>query len=234
MFAKLYSKNNDSDPNRCTLKSYSQQRGSEVSKISYSYSLFVTTITSHSDEVPFGKKVWLILDAHSLSQLIWTTSFYKMQTYLVWEWSLFKLHCWTCLHNFPKVVWWHSPNGGWGWCMKDTLSVNHPLPPQSLSEIQWLQKCKVVLTIIPSAASGKWWENRKYLWGWADAHRANHMLLNPPWAMVTNAGVRVVRPVSVTPEGEAGHVCLSAVFHHPLSLPPFPLRVLLMMFFFLN
>lgn len=165
MFAKLYSENNDSDPNRCTLKSYSQQRGSKVSKISYSYSLFVTTITSHSDEVPFGKQVWFILDTHSLSRLIWTTSFSKTQTCLVWEWSLFKLHCWTCLHNFPKVVWWHSPNGGWGWCMKDTLSVNHPLPPQSLSEIQWLQTCKVVLTSIPSAALGKWWENRSICGG---------------------------------------------------------------------
>lgn len=69
MFAKLYSKNNDSDPNRCTLKSYSQQRGSEVFKISYSYSLFVTTITSHSGEAPFGKQVWFILDARS--QLVW-------------------------------------------------------------------------------------------------------------------------------------------------------------------
>lgn len=59
------------------------------------------------------------------------------------------------------------------------------------------------------------------------------MLLNPPWATVTNAGVRGVRLVSVTAEGEAGHVCLSS-FHHPLSLPPFPVRVLLMMFFFLN
>lgn len=44
------------------------------------------------------------------------------------------------------------------------------------------------------------------------------MLLNPPWATVTNAGVRGVRPVSVTPEGEAGHVCLSVVF----PPPPFP------------
>lgn len=35
---------------------------------------------------------------------------------------------------------------------------------------------------------------------------------------MTNAGVRGVRPVSMTREGEAGHACLSVVF----PPPPFP------------